>query len=125
MDRNMDNINAELILHRLDEISKKQDDFNLKVESLSIQLAKVKTIENTVDNIKEWKEKVQETVSTAELKELKQWKYKMEELMSPTQLTQHLKEHESFKTFKTQAMMIWVVVQGLMTIAIFWDRIFG
>lgn len=121
----MDNINAELILHRLDEISKKQDDFNLKVESLSIQLAKVKTIENTVDNIKEWKEKVQETVSTAELKELKQWKYKMEELMSPTQLTQHLKEHESFKTFKTQAMMIWVVVQGLMTIAIFWDRIFG
>ena len=121
----MDNVNVELILHRLDEISRKQDDFNKKVEDLSIQLAKVKTIENTVDNIKEWKEKVQETISTAELKEMKAWKYKMEEQMSPTQLAQYIKEHDSFKTFKTQAMMIWVVVQGLMALAIFWDKIFG
>ena len=121
----MDNLNAELILHRLDEISKKQDDFNSKVEDLSIQLAKVKTIENTVDNLKEWKEKVQETISTAELKEIKEWKAKMEEQMSPTQLTTHLKEHESFKTFKTQAMMVWLVVQALMAIAIFWDKIFN
>jgi len=121
----MDNVNVELILHRLDEISRKQDDFNKKVEELSIQLAKVKTIENTVDDIKNWKAKVQETISTAELKEIKDWKQKMEEQMSPTQLTQHLKEHDSFKTFKTQAMMIWVIVQALMTIAIFWDKIFG
>ena len=125
MENNMDSVNVELILHRLDEISRKQDTFNSKVEDLSIQLAKVKTIENTVDNLKEWKEKVQDTVSTAELKEIKSWKYKMEELMSPTQLAQHIKEHESFKTFKTQAMMIWIVVQGLMGLAIFWDKIFG
>jgi len=121
----MDSVNVELILHRLDEISRKQDDFNKKVEDLSIQLAKVKTIENTVDDIKGWKEKVQETISTAELNEIKVWKNKMEELMSPTQLSTFIKEHDSFKTFKTQAMMIWVVVQGLMAIAIFWDKIFG
>lgn len=120
-----DATNYDLILHRLDEISKKQDEVNKKVEALTLELTKMKTIENTVDNIKEWKEKVQETISTAELKEFKEWKQKMDERLSPTQLTQHLKEHESFKTFKTQAMMIWVVVQALMAIAIFWDKIFG
>ena len=121
----MSDTNYDLILHRLDEISKKQDDFNKKVEDLTIELTKMKTIENAVDNIKEWKDKVQETVSTAELKELKDWKNKMEEQMSPTQLTTHLKEHEAFKTFKTQAMMIWIVVQGIMALAIFWEKIFG
>jgi hypothetical protein len=121
----MDNVNVELILHRLDEIAKKQDELNSKVEELALGLAKLKTIENTVDNIKEWKDKVQEVISTSELKELKDWKKEMEERMSPTQLDTHLKEHESFKTFKTQAMMIWVVVQALMTIAIFWEKIFG
>lgn len=127
----MDSVNVELILHRLDEIAKKQDEVNKKqdevnkkVEELTVQLAKVKTIENTVDNIKEWKEKIQEVISTSELAELKLWKKEMEERMSPSQLTTHIKEHESFKTFKTQAMMIWVVVQALMTIALFWDKIF-
>ena len=121
----MSDTNYDLILHRLDEISKKQDEFNAKVENLTLELTKMKTIENAVDNLKEWKEKVQETISTAELQEIKEWKAKMEEQMSTTQLKQHLKEHESFKTFKTQAMMIWIVVQGLMAIAIFWDKIFG
>lgn len=120
----MDNLNIELILHRLDEISKKQDMFNSKVEELTVELTKMKTIEHTVDNIKEWKDKVQETISTAELKEIKEWKSKMEEQMSPTQLAVHIKEHDSFKTFKTQAMMIWVVVQAIMVIAMFWDKIF-
>jgi hypothetical protein len=121
----MDDINIELIIHRLDEIAKKQDEVNQKVEELSIQLAKVKTIENTVDNIKEWKERQQEVISTSEIKEMKEWKGRMDELMSPKQLEQYIKEHDNFKTFKTQAMMIWVVVQALMTVALFWDKIFG
>lgn len=127
----MDKVNIELILHRLDEISRKQDEFNKKVddisrkqEELTLQLTKIKTIEHTVDNIKEWKEKIQETISTSELKELKEWKGKMEEQMSVSQLSQHISEHESFKTFKTQAMMIWIIVQGLMALAVFWDDIF-
>ena len=120
----MNDTNYELILHRLDEISRKQDTFNKKVDELTIDLTKMRTIEHTVDNIKEWKEKHQETISTSELKEFKVWKQNMEELMSPTQLKEYIKEHEGFKTFKTQAMMIWVIVQSLMALAIFWDKIF-
>ncbi len=114
----------DLILHRLDEIAKKQDEFNKKVEELTIELTKMKTIEHTVDNLNDWKEKLQENISTSELLELKEWKSKMEEQMSPPQLKQHLKEHDSFKTFKTQAMMIWVIVQALMLLVIFWDKMF-
>jgi hypothetical protein len=121
----MDNVNAELILHRLNDISRKQDELSKRVEDLTIELAKVKTIENAVDNLKEWKEKFQESLSISELNEFKDWKGKMDEQLSPTQLTNHLKEHASFKTFKTQALMIWVVVQGLMVVAIFWDKLFN
>jgi len=120
----MENTNYELILHRLTEISKKQDEFNKKVEDLTLELTKMKTIEHTVDSIKVWKDRFQEVTSLADMKELKEWKGKMEEQMSPAQLTIHIKEHEGLKVFKTQAMMIWVVVQGLMAIAIFWDKIF-
>lgn len=121
----MNELNPELIIHRLDEISKKQDDIDSKIEDLMVQLAKVKTIENTVDNIKEWKDKTQEVISTSELKELKEWKKSMENTLSPTQLDQHLKEHDKLKTFRIQAMMVWAVAQALMAIAIFWDKMFG
>ena len=127
----MEHINIELILHRLDEISNrqvelalKQEEFGSKLSELSENLVKMKTVEKTVDGIKEWKVKMQEVISTSELEELKLWKGKMEEQMSPKQLTTHLAEHENFKTFKTQAMMIWIVVQSLMAIAIFWNKIF-
>jgi heterodisulfide reductase subunit C len=127
----MENINVELILHRLDEIVLKQDEFSRKQEEVTTklnelgeELAKMKTIENAVDNIKDWKEKVQEVVSTSDLKELKEWKGKMEEQLSPTQLTKLLKEHDQLKTFKIQAMMIYVIIQALMGVAVFWDKMF-
>ena len=51
----MNDMNSELILHRLDEIAKKQDELSSKFEELNIQVTKMKTIEHSVDNIKEWK----------------------------------------------------------------------
>ena len=118
-------LNVELILHRLDEIARKQDIVNQRVEDLTIQLTRVETIESNVESIKDWRDKHQEVISTSELKELKEWKGRMDELMSPKQFEQHIKEHASFKVFKTQAMMIWVVVQSLLTLALFCDKIFS
>lgn len=121
----MSDTNYDLILHRLDEISKKQDEFNKKVEDLTIELVKIKTIEHTVDTINEWKEKLQVVVSIVELQEIKDWKVKVDEITSPTQLKERLEEHEKLKVFKTQALMIFTIVQVLMGLVIFWDRIFG
>lgn len=120
-----ENLNVELIIHRLDEIARKQDFVNEKVEELSKQLVRVESIESSVESIKDWKEKHQEVISTSELKDLKDWKSKMDELMSPKQFESHIEEHGKLKVFKTQAMMIWVIVQVLMTVAMFWDKFFG
>jgi hypothetical protein len=120
----MSDMNSELILHRLDEIAKKQDELSNKFEELNIQMTKLKTIEHSVDNIKEWKEHFQADISVAELKDLKEWKAKMEEHQSTSQLEKHLEEHEALKTFKTQAMMIFAVVQALMGLIVFWKELF-
>jgi SMC interacting uncharacterized protein involved in chromosome segregation len=116
--------NWELILHRIEDIKETQSELNRKVDKISKILSTVDTLSTTVHDIKEWKDKFQEEVSVVELKEMKAWKAKIDELMSPKQLEVVLSDHEGLKKFKIQAMMIWVVIQSLMTLAIFWDKIF-
>jgi hypothetical protein len=46
-------------------------------------------------------------------KEVWRWKKEMDEVVSPTQLKETIKDVSDLKTFKTQAITIWVVVQIL------------
>jgi chromosome segregation ATPase len=98
---------------------------NGKIDGINNRLSKIDRIKDNLYEVKEWKQKMQDTISTSELNDLKEWKQKMEEHQSPTQLEKHLEEHESLKTFKTQAMMIFAVVQALMGIIVFWKEIFN
>lgn len=117
--------NWELILHRLDDLTKKQDDFNTKLDTINEQLNKVNTIEKSVSEVVDWKTKLDETVSISELKDIKEWKGKMDEIISPKQMDKLVKEHEIIKTFKTQATMVWVIVQAIMAVLLFWQKFFS
>ncbi len=116
--------NWELILHRLDDLTKKQDAFDTKLDTINEQLNKVKTIEKSVGEVVEWKSKLDGTVSISELKDIKEWKGKMDEIISPKQMDKLIKEHETLKTFKTQATMVWLIVQTVMTLILFWKKLF-
>jgi FtsZ-binding cell division protein ZapB len=52
------------------------------------------------------------------VKELKRWKDAMDEITSPTQLKETVKDVGELKTFKTQAITVWVVVQIIFGIVI-------
>lgn len=52
------------------------------------------------------------------VKEIKRWKDLVDEVTSPTQLKETIKEVGELKTFKTQAITIWVVVQIIFGIII-------
>jgi hypothetical protein len=93
---------AEWSKHVLIELER----LNNKIDSLNNKISNVETIKGDV-------------------RELKEWKSKVEEHQSPTQLEKHLEEHDALKTFKTQAMMIFVVVQAIMGIIVFWKDIFN
>ncbi len=112
-------VNWELILHRLDEMSKNQESLNRHMESLEDKLTNVNSAVDAIQDIKTWKGNMEEAISTSELKDIKVWKKRIDEVISPTQLKTIIDEVESLKTFKTQAMMIWVVVQAIMAILIF------
>lgn len=50
-------------------------------------------------------------------KEVWRWKKEVDEIASPTQLKEVIKDVQELKTFKTQAITIWVVVQILFGMA--------
>lgn len=112
----MENINLELILHRLSEISESQKNSLLQLARMEQRLSKLDTLSETVSDIKDWKKEIQDTISHSELKELKNWKTNVMEVISPKQLDELIIDVEKLKTFKTQSIMIWVVVQAIISI---------
>lgn len=112
---------AEWSKHVLIELER----LNTKVDTIGTNISHLEKMKVDTNELKIWREKIDSGLSISEFKEIKNWKQRMEEQMSTTQLATYIKEHNGLKTFKTQAMMIWIVVQTLMAIAIFWNQIFG
>jgi TolA-binding protein len=52
------------------------------------------------------------------VKELKRWKDTMDDVTSPSQLKETIKDVTELKTFKAQAITVWVVVQIIFGILI-------
>lgn len=117
--------NWELILHRLDTLTKKQDEFNSKLDIINEHLMKVSSIEKSVLEVNVWKTKLDEVVSISELKEIKEWKSNVDKIISTNQFERLVIEHEKLKTFKTQSTMIWVVVQAIILMVVFWKNLFN
>ena len=120
----MSEVNWELIVHRLDEISKAQSEHGNKLGKIEEKLNKLDLMDEKLEEVVHWKSSVQEVVSTNELREIKDYKKKMEEQISPMQFGKLLTEFENIKTFKTQSTMIWVIVQVIMGLVLFWKNIF-
>jgi len=115
----MEQANWELIVHRLDTIAKNQEVTTDKLNNIEEKLTKFESIKDSVNELKSWKSSLQQVISTNELKELRYWKLKMDEITSPKLLDETLKDIDKLKTFRTQALMIWVVVQAIMVVLIF------
>ena len=56
------------------------------------------------------------------LEELKAWKDKVDEVVSPSQMKYAMRELENLKTFKTKAVTIFMVVQFAMAVAVLISR---
>ena len=54
------------------------------------------------------------------VQELKMWKEKMDDVASPPQLKEALDNIEELKTFKTKAVTMFMVVQSIMSVAVAW-----
>lgn len=113
-----DEINLGLILHRLDEMKRVSDELNKSVSEINTKLNKINEIEIVVHELNKWKEKLEDTISIAELKELKAWKAKIDEVVSPSQMKELKDEVYKQKNKWTATIAILSFIQILMGVLV-------
>ena len=89
---------SKLVLQQLETMSNGIEGLRAEVQDVKSQLTELKAKEDRVQDIKAWKEK-------------------MDDVASPPQLKTALEEIEVLKEFKTKAITMFMVVQAVMGIA--------
>ena len=89
---------SKLVLQQLETMSSGIEGLRVEVQDVKSQLTELKAKEDRVQDIKVWKEK-------------------MDDVASPPQLKTVLEEIEVLKEFKTKAITMFMVVQAAMGIA--------
>tara|TARA_B100000131_G_scaffold201318_1_gene193445 strand:- start:252 stop:584 length:333 start_codon:yes stop_codon:yes gene_type:complete len=83
---------SRLVLKELETLSDGIDSLNSEIQGVKEELAAIRAKEDKVEELKVWKEKI-------------------DEIVSPTQLNELKTQVEDLKTFKTKAVTIFAVVQ--------------
>mgnify|MGYP003956537097 CR=1 FL=1 len=92
---------SKLVLQQLETLSGGIEALRTELQDMKGQLTELKAKEDRVQDLKVWKEK-------------------MDDVASPPQLREALKEIESLKEFKTKAVTMFMVVQAIMGGAMAW-----
>ena len=92
---------SKLVLQQLETLAGGIEALRSELQDVKEQLTELKVKEDRVQDIKTWKEKV-------------------DEVASPTQMQTKFEEIEELKEFKTKAVTMFMVVQTLMGIAMAW-----
>lgn len=83
---------SRLVISELERLNDGISKLDLEIQYVKREIAELKVKEDAV-------------------KELKKWKDSVDEVTSPTQLKETIKDVNDLKTFKTQAVTVWLVVQ--------------
>ena len=92
---------SKLVLQQLETLSSGIEGLRSELQMVQTQLTELKAKEDRVQDLKVWKEK-------------------MDDVASPPQLREVLQEVEDLKIFKTKAVTMFMVVQGIMGLAMAW-----
>jgi len=97
---------SRLVLKELETMSLGISNLNLEIQDIKKEIALIKDREDKVDELRVWKEKIDDVISPSQFREL-------------------VKEVQDLKQFKTRAITIFLVIQFLVTLLnIFRDKIF-
>jgi DNA repair exonuclease SbcCD ATPase subunit len=90
---------SKLVINELERLNEGISNLNGQILELKHEIVKLKGKEESI-------------------KDLKSWKKSMDEVVSPTQLKELSKKMTELTTFKTQAITIFLIVQGLMILTL-------
>ena len=97
---------SRLVLKELETLSDGIDGLKTEIQNVKQEIAKMQVREDKVDELKVWKEKI-------------------DDICSPTQLKELLSEIENLKTFKTKAITMFAGIQVAMGIFVWALKAFG
>ena len=96
---------SRLVLQQLETLSNGIEALRAELQDVKSQLTELKAKEDRVQDLKDWKEKI-------------------DEIASPSQLQNALQDIEDLKVFKTKAITIFAGIQFLMASAIAFSKFF-
>ena len=96
---------SRLVLEQLEALSIGVEGLRSEMQELRQELAVMKAKETQVEELKIWKEKI-------------------DDFASPRQMRLALNQIEELKTFRTKAVTIFMVVQSMMAMALAWSQLF-
>jgi len=96
---------SRLVLNQLETLATSIQSLNSEIQELKQEIARMREREDRVDELRAWKDKI-------------------DEVASPTQLQVKFNEVEDLKQFKTKAITIFAVVQFGMAAAMWALKIF-
>jgi hypothetical protein len=91
---------SKLVLQQLETLNTGIESMRRELQDVKEQVTKIKAKEDRLEELKAWKEKI-------------------DEVASPSQIKYALRELENLKTFKTKAVTIFAVIQFGMAAVIF------
>ena len=92
----------------------------LVIQQLETLNVGIESMRKELQDVKEQVTKIK--AKEDRLEELKTWKDKIDEVASPSQIKYAMRELENLKTFKTKAVTIFAVVQFAMAVAVLISR---
>jgi len=94
---------SKLVIQQLETLNVGIESMRKEIQDVKQQITKIKAKEDRLEELKTWKDKV-------------------DEVISPTQMKYALKELEDLRTFKTKSVTIFMVVQFAMAVAVLVSR---
>jgi len=91
---------SKLVIQQLETLNKGIESMRQELQDVKEQITKIKAKEDR-------------------LEELKNWKDKIDEVVSPSQMKYAMRELENLRTFKTKAVTIFAVIQFAMAAVLF------
>ena len=94
---------SKLVIQQLETLNVGIESMRKELQDVKEQITKIKAKEDR-------------------LEELKNWKDKIDEVVSPSQMKYAMRELEELRTFKTKSVTIFMVVQFAMAVAVLVSR---
>lgn len=95
---------SKMVLQQLEALNTGMSELRNEIQEVKTQIAEVRAQQNSIQELKNWKERI-------------------DEITSPTQLKQMKAEVQDLKDFKTKAIAGFTVVQFLMGLMLFYDKL--